>query len=200
MHGGGYFSKCKAFERTFNNSFPACLPVCLFVVVVLRWRLGHAHQCHSLGQDQSTVAQQTEMTVTKCSLTSCMWVHFLMGSHTTPVQQHSQPTPSLLGQGYMHACLGVSCHLHFWQNDRGYLHATEVTQGWNGHWISQHTKSNLEKKILPPLLPGFELTTFQSRVWRFIKLYRLVHRQHELAYGHLSCIFLNTLLILNLMF
>ena len=30
---------------------------------------------------------------------------------------------------------------------------------------SQHTKLILEKKILPPLLPGFELTTFQSQVW-----------------------------------
>ena len=31
---------------------------------------------------------------------------------------------------------------------------------------SQHTKLTLEKKILPPLLPGFELATFRSRVWR----------------------------------
>ena len=29
---------------------------------------------------------------------------------------------------------------------------------------SQHTKLTLEKKILPPLLPGFELATFQSWV------------------------------------
>ena len=31
---------------------------------------------------------------------------------------------------------------------------------------SQHTKSTLEKKILPPLLPGFELATFRLRVRR----------------------------------
>ena len=31
---------------------------------------------------------------------------------------------------------------------------------------SQHTKLTLEKKILPPLLPGFELVTRQSRVRR----------------------------------
>ena len=30
---------------------------------------------------------------------------------------------------------------------------------------SQHTKLTLEKKILPPLLPGFKLTTLQSQVW-----------------------------------
>ena len=29
---------------------------------------------------------------------------------------------------------------------------------------SQHTKLTLEKKILPPLLPGFELAAFRSRV------------------------------------
>ena len=31
---------------------------------------------------------------------------------------------------------------------------------------SQHTKLTLEKKILPPLLPGFELATFRSQVRR----------------------------------
>ena len=31
---------------------------------------------------------------------------------------------------------------------------------------SQHTKLTLEKKILPPLTPGFELATFRSRVRR----------------------------------
>ena len=32
---------------------------------------------------------------------------------------------------------------------------------------SQYTKLTLEKKILPPLPPGFDLTTFQSRVQRY---------------------------------
>ena len=31
---------------------------------------------------------------------------------------------------------------------------------------SQHTELTLEQKILPPLLPGFELATFRSRVRR----------------------------------
>ena len=31
---------------------------------------------------------------------------------------------------------------------------------------SRHTKLTLEKKILPPLLPGLELATFRSRVQR----------------------------------
>ena len=47
------------------------------------------------------------------------------------------------------------------------LRATAVTRGWNGYRNkSQHRKSTLEKKILPPFLRGFELATFQSRVRR----------------------------------
>ena len=65
------------------------------------------------------------------------------------------------------ACLAVTCHLHFGQNDRDLLRATAVTWGWNGYWNkSQRRKLTLEKKILPPLLQGFEPLTFQSWVRR----------------------------------
>ena len=66
----------------------------------------------------------------------------------------------------VYACLAVTCHLHFWQNDRDLLRATAVTRGWNGYRNkSQYRKSTMEKKILPPPLPqGFESATFQSRV------------------------------------
>ena len=65
----------------------------------------------------------------------------------------------------MYACLAVTCHLHFWQNDRDFLRATVVTRGWNGYRNkSQHRKSTPEKKILPPFQQGFEPATFQSRV------------------------------------
>ena len=30
-------------------------------------------------------------------------------------------------------CLAVTCHLHFWRNDRDLLRATAVTRGWNGY-------------------------------------------------------------------
>ena len=65
----------------------------------------------------------------------------------------------------VYACLAVTCHLHFWQNDRDFLRATVVTRGWNGYRNkSQHRKSTLEKKILLPFQQGFEPATFQSRV------------------------------------
>ena len=67
----------------------------------------------------------------------------------------------------VYACLAVTCHLHFWQNDRDLLRATAVTRGWNGYWNkSQYRKLTLEKKILPSLLQGFEPATFRSRVQR----------------------------------
>ena len=67
----------------------------------------------------------------------------------------------------VYACLAVTWPLRFWQNDRDPLRATAVTRGWNGYRNkSQHRKSTLEKKILPPLLQGFEPSTFQSRVRR----------------------------------
>ena len=69
----------------------------------------------------------------------------------------------------VYACLAVTCHLHFWQNDRDLLRATAVTWGWNGYRNkSQHRKSTLDKKILPPLQQGFEPAAFQSRVRRSI--------------------------------
>ena len=65
----------------------------------------------------------------------------------------------------VYACLAVTCHLHFWQNDRDFLRATVVTRGWNGYRNkSHHRKSTLEMKILPPFQQGFEPATFQSRV------------------------------------
>ena len=33
----------------------------------------------------------------------------------------------------VHACLAVTCHLHFWQNDWDLLCANVVTWGWNGY-------------------------------------------------------------------
>ena len=60
----------------------------------------------------------------------------------------------------VYACLAVTCHLHFWHNDRDFLRATVVTRGWNGYRNkSQHRKSTLEKKILPPFQQGFEPAT-----------------------------------------
>ena len=52
----------------------------------------------------------------------------------------------------VHVCLAVTCHLHFWQNDRHLSRTTAITRGWNGYRNkSQHGKLTLEKKIHPSL-------------------------------------------------
>ena len=67
----------------------------------------------------------------------------------------------------VHAYLAVTRHQHFWQKDSGLLRATAVTHGRNWYLNkSQHRKLTLEKKILSPLLQGFEPATFRSRVRR----------------------------------
>ena len=45
-----------------------------------------------LGYDQSTVVQRAETSLAACSLRSCVWAHFQIGSHTMPGQRHSQLT------------------------------------------------------------------------------------------------------------
>ena len=128
------------------------------------------------------------MTVAKCSLTSCRWVCFPTGSHTMPGQQQSAHTDFVGSRVY--ACLGVTCHLHFWQNDQGLLCANVVTRRWNGHWIRVNTqKLTLEKKILLPLLPGFKLATFWSCVRRLYQQAILVPivQYNKLTNGVLQC-------------
>ena len=46
----------------------------------------------------------------------------------------------------VYACIAVTCHLHFWQNDRGLLRATAVTRGWNGHRMRVSAQSELWRK------------------------------------------------------
>ena len=56
----------------------------------------------------------------------------------------------------VYACLAVTCHLHFWQNDRDFLRATVVTRGWNGYRNkSQHRKSRTERKGNIAFNPGW---------------------------------------------
>ena len=80
---------------------PPLLFLFFFFFLFLKSRLARTHLFHFSGQDQSTVAQQAETTVAECSLASCVRARFLVSSHTTPGQQHNQPTPTLLDQGRM---------------------------------------------------------------------------------------------------
>ena len=48
----------------------------------------------------------------------------------------------------MRAYLAVTCHLHFWQNDRDILRATAVTRGWNGY----RTRTRTRKLYFPRIV------------------------------------------------
>ena len=139
------------------------------------------------------MAQRAETTVTECSLPACVWARFLLGSHTMPVQRHSQPTPTSLGIK-VYACFRCNLPPAFLAQWPGSFtcHCSSTGLEWTLS-KSQHTKLTVEKKILPLLLLGFELATFQSWVKRsyqqaFLAL-RMVSRHPEKpmhAPAHLS--------------
>ena len=67
-----------------------------------------------------------------------------------PDQWHSQPPPTSLGQ----ECLGLTCHLHFWQNERDLIRATAVTRGWNGQPNESAHKVNSGEENSPAAPAG----------------------------------------------
>ena len=168
-----FFLACKDFGTMFDHSFPACA----FFLFLLICRLARTPSFHSLGQDQSTVAQKAEMTATECSQMSCVWAHFLIGSHIVPGQPHSQSTPTSLGQGCMHVS-GQPANYIFGRIPASFMCHCSNTRVEGTPSKSQHRKLTLEKKILPPLLPGFEPATFWSEVRCFTNQLsqRLWHR------------------------
>ena len=92
--------------------------------------------------------------------TSCVRARFLIGSHTIP---NSGIVSAALGDfdgSRAYECLGVTCHLHFWQNGSFTCHCGNTGLEHTPN-KSQQTKLTVKKKIL---LLGFELATFRSRV------------------------------------
>ena len=73
-----------------------------------------------------------------------------------------------------YVCLSVTCHLHFWQNDWGLLHATAVTQGWNGHWIRVSTQSWLWRR------------KFFHRFCQNSNLQPFDHEKNQAFFGHFN--------------
>ena len=54
----------------------------------------------------------------------------------------------------VHVCLAVTCHLHFWQNDRELLRATAVTRGWNGYRNESAQKADPREENSPAAPAG----------------------------------------------
>ena len=111
--GGDFFLVCEDFGRGFDNSYPACaFSFFLSFFLFFKRRLARAHKFHSLGQDQSTVAQRAETTMTECLPdelgASSFPDRFSQYVRTAALSAHSDFTGSKV-----YVCLGVTCHLHF---------------------------------------------------------------------------------------
>ena len=71
----------------------------------------------------------------------------------------------------VYACLGVTCHLHFWQNGQGLLRATAVTRdGTDTERTKIMQKQRQRKKALFSekeirLLSGSRTPSFCHRMW-----------------------------------
>ena len=119
----------------FDNSFPSCAFVCLFKVeissrtLIPLFRPGSVHS-GSASRDDCDQVFSDELYVSSFldRFPHCAW--------TAAWSAH----PNFDGSRVF-ACFGVTCHLHFLQNDWGLLYAAVVTQGWNGHQIRVTTQS-----------------------------------------------------------
>ena len=65
------------------------------------------------------------------------------------------------------AYLAVTCQLHFWQNDRDLLRATEVTRRWNGYRNKSAKKFDPGEENSLAAPAGIRTATFQSRARRY---------------------------------
>ena len=54
----------------------------------------------------------------------------------------------------VHACLAVTCHLHFWQNDRDLLRAAAVTRGWERYRNESAQKADPGRRNSPAAAAG----------------------------------------------
>ena len=65
----------------------------------------------------------------------------------------------------VYACLAVTCHLRFWQNDLGLLRATAVTRGWNGYRndIMNAQRTHKEHSVHHHLIMQHPVCLFQER-------------------------------------
>ena len=119
-----------------------------------------------LGNDQSKMAQWAETTMNKCFLTSYMWACFPDDRFPHYAWSAKSAHSNIIGSRGVHMFMcnlqpallaewlgSITCHC-------GNMDLEQTTNK------SERRTLTLEKKILPPFLPGLELKTFQSQVPR----------------------------------
>ena len=101
-------------------------PPAFLFFIFLKSRLARAHYFHSFGKDRSTVAQRAETTETECSLMSCVWARFRIGSPTMPQAYYMRRySPSGVAKLYNHQSSALRLHAsteqsHLWGITRSY--------------------------------------------------------------------------------
>ena len=112
----------RIFGRVFNHSFPGCA-FFFFEVEISSCTLIPLFKPGSVHSGTASWDDCGKMFPDKFRVSSIpdRFPHYAW----TPAQSaHS----NFIGSR-VYACLGVTCHLHFWQNDQGLSHATVITQG-----------------------------------------------------------------------
>ena len=123
---GGFLLACEDLGRMFDNSFPS-FDFFFFFKVEIRsrtliplFRPGSVHSGSASLDDRGRVFPD-ELRV------SSFPDRFPYSACSAAWSAHSYFVESRV-----YASLGVSCHLHFRQNDRDLLRATAATRAWNG--------------------------------------------------------------------
>ena len=93
----------------------------------------------------------------------------------------------------VYACLAVTCHLYFWQNDRDRLRATVVTWRWNVYRNKYLIAFSISRYIICVLY--YVCSTLCAAGWRFtnsiIIIIRPSHEPHLINHNA-ACCFLDT--------
>ena len=153
-YGGLFLLTCQDFGRMFDHSFPACAFCCWSGdstrTLIPLFMPGSVHS-GSAGWDDCVRMFPDKLRV------SSFPDRFPHYAWTAAYSVHSD----LIGSNGVFRCNLPPAFLAEWPGSSTcHCGNTGVERTPNK---SQHTKFTLEKKILPPLLPGFELVTFRSR-------------------------------------
>ena len=165
---GGFFFACKDFGRMYDKSFPACAFFFFFKVEISSRKLiplfgpGSVHS----GSADWDHCDRVCPDVPRMSSFPDRFPH---SAWTAAYSAHSDFDGSRV-----YAYLGVTCHLHFWQNDRGLLRAIAVTRGWSGQsWLWRRKfsrRSCLDSNSQPFDHKSSALTNELSRLPRLVYL------------------------------
>ena len=114
-----FFPRVRGFSENVRQFIPRLLSF-----FFLKWRLARAHSFHSLGPDQSAVAQRAETTDCDRVFPGELRVSSFPDRFPHCAWTAAQSAHSDFVGSKVYASLGVTFHLYFWQNDRDLLPAT----------------------------------------------------------------------------